>query len=485
MANLDLTCNNPPGALVGSPYSHTFGVSGGTPPYIWMVDDTTLPDGLFEDRFQFLDTGTIRGTPTGLDFVGDSHVFNVQIGVITEAGDTGSLVCQITVYRDNLPLAASCNGLPGGAVGVPYNHAMAAVGGVAPYLFTITSGGLPDGLSLAGDGTISGTPTTLGIFAFFVHVAGSGAGPNNSDDISCSISIGAVTPNDVVQMYFWAFGFPAPLSATCGDPPDAVIGAGYMTFTGAFNGSNPYTFSLISGALPAGLGIDPVTGLISGTPTGPVGSYPYGVRVTDADDASIDLSCSITVRAAMALGCGSPPAGVVGVPYSHTLDASGGIPPYTFSVIAGALPNGLSLNASTGEITGTPTVSGSFGFTVHLVDSYQGGEPNTADVVCSISVTNDSGLMVHCDNPPAGQIGVFYSHKFPVFGGTAPYTWSIVDGALPPGLTLDSATGIVSGIPTTSGFYEFTVQVADSDEGITQVECSIRIKSCLLVEVSS
>ncbi len=82
-------------------------------------------------------------------------------------------------------------------------------------------------------------------------------------------------------------------------------------------------------------------------------------------------------------------------------------------------------------------------------------------------------LAIICDSPPAGVVGVPYSHAFPASGGTPPYTFSIVSGALPAGLTLDPATGIVSGTPTTAATSNFTVQVLDAGGVVATVPAAI------------
>jgi YVTN family beta-propeller protein/uncharacterized repeat protein (TIGR03803 family) len=164
-----------------------------------------------------------------------------------------------------------------------------------------------------------------------------------------------------------------------------------------------------------------------------------------------------------------PPTGTaqVGVAYSSALTASGGAPPYTFSIAIGALPPGLSLNSSTGAITGTPTTTGTYNFTAQVVDS----KGNTATASCSI-VVSPAALTL---SGPTGsaQVGVAYSSALNAAGGVAPYTFSIAGGALPPVLSLNSSTGAITGTPTTEGTYSFIAQVVDSKSNIATASCSI------------
>jgi Putative Ig domain len=171
--------------------------------------------------------------------------------------------------------------------------------------------------------------------------------------------------------------------------------------------------------------------------------------------------------------CASPPAGNVGVPYSHTFIWVGGDPPFTWSIISGSLPPGLTLDPVAGVVSGTPTMAGAFPFTVGVTDSLG----NTGSVSCSITIAASSVPAISCNNPPGAGVGTPYSHLFTVTGGTAPFSYSIISGSLPNGLSLSSGSGggLVSGTPTTAGTFPFTIQVTDSGAQTASVGCSISV----------
>jgi hypothetical protein len=168
----------------------------------------------------------------------------------------------------------------------------------------------------------------------------------------------------------------------------------------------------------------------------------------------------------LAITSTSLPDAVVGTSYSQLLSATGGSPPYTWTVSAGTLPSGITLDAPSGSLSGTATaaVVGTVGFTV--TDSV------ARTTTKSIAFRSVAPLTISTVTPlTSAPAGVPFSQILAATGGTAPYTWSLT-GSLPTGLALNTSTGQISGTPTVPGVYNFTINIADTRSQISSVPFS-------------
>ena len=190
---------------------------------------------------------------------------------------------------------------------------------------------------------------------------------------------------------------------------------------------------------------------ISSMPAHAAGAVTVKV-VTLGTSASI----AYTYNPGPALLFPAPPGGEVNVAYSDQLTVTGGTSPFTWSVSSGTLPPGLTLNASTGLLSGTPTTAGTYSFTVKVTDS--SGLSDTAPA----TVTIIPGPSMNFAPPPGGWTHTVYGYTLTETGGTSPFTWSVSSGSLPAGISLSPA-GVLSGTPTATGTSSFTVKVTDAN----------------------
>lgn len=267
-------------------------------------------------------------------------------------------------------------------------------------------------------------------------------------------------------------GVRAQLMVSTSTLPAATVGAAYSNTVTATGGTTPYAFSAMG--LPSGLTINASTGAITGTPaSSAVGTVSVTVTVTDAGkpQQTASTGLSLTVNAAQsgafAITTTSLPNGSVGASYYALISVTGGRSPFTFS--ATGLPGGLSINAVTGTISGTPTATGTASVGVSVTDSTKGtAQTATATLSLTIVAGQAGTLSITTTSLPAATVGASYSATVQAAGGATPYTFSAT--GLPSGFTINAASGTITGTPTAGqvGMNSVMVTVTDSTQPMAE-----------------
>ncbi len=227
-----------------------------------------------------------------------------------------------------------------------------------------------------------------------------------------------------------------------------------ITVTGGFGVNN---FIVVAGGLPPGVNLNGATGALSGNPT-TAGTYLFSIRDTDSyNDQATSALITIVINGPLTITTTSLPTVVTNAAYNQPVNATGGITPYTWSLFSGTPPSGLTLDSSTGRITGTPTLAGTSNFTVKVSDS--GSSATTQP----LSITVLDSLIINTTSLGGAKQGTAYSAPLSATGGAGNYTWSISAGTFTQaGLTLNASTGAIGGTPNTFGQLRFTVRLNDT-----------------------
>jgi hypothetical protein len=388
--SLPSTCTN---ATAGNAYNCSIAITGGTPPYTIPNPPTGLPKGvtasisgnnvvLMGTPAQQQSVGRLR--PASLQFHPAASVIidNVGITVADSKGNTATINFSISISGATTALAITTSSpLPGGTAGTAYSAMITASGGSGNYTWSIT--GLPSGLSYSTSGTpsttISGTTDVVGTATVNVTVTDSETPP---------VMVNATFQLTIAQA--------AALSITTTSLPGGTINSSYNQTLAAMGGVTPYSWTKASGNLPTGLSLSSA-GAISGT-LGATGTFTFTVQVSDAEmpAQTKQASLSITVTSgtsSLTITTASPLAGATqGQSYSTMITASGGTQPYSWALgSSSSLPPGFSPLMSgtpSATISGTPTATGTFKFTLVVTDAAS----NTASATFLLTVTGSSTL---------------------------------------------------------------------------------------------
>ncbi len=328
----------------------------------------------------------------------------------------------------------------------------------------IGAGSLPSGVILnPATGMLAGTPPASQITSFRVDanyqlLTGGPVVYSRTYTFATDIRASLVTASPL-----------AP--ATAGVAMTRTITASTSSFWDVGSTTLPQTISV---NFPSGAGTSISFSGIFPSVASPT-SYTAQVYANTAGNINQSLfrNYAITVNPAPSLSPNLSPA-LISTPYSAALTVNGGTPPFTYTLLGGTLPIGLTLNASTGQISGTPAVLGTMTFSAQVTDT----NGATASNFFSITV-QPLPLSINSAPLPDGTVGQPYAFSITANGGIAPYSFSLISGSLPPGLTFRQ-DGLISGTPTTAGLFPFDVTVTDALRQTASLHLGITIAPALL-----
>ncbi|WP_456619029.1 putative Ig domain-containing protein [Bradyrhizobium sp. P5_C12] len=425
--------------------------AGGTVPLSYGVSPP-LPAGLSFSAT----TGAITGTPT-VTSATTTYTVTVTDANTTTASNTFSLTVNGAVTATQSIASVT---LTAGHATTSFTPVTGG-GGTAPLSYGV-SPSLPAGLSLnPSSGAVTGTPSSASATATYTVTVTDANSATASNTFSLTVN-GAVTATQAVPSK----------SLTVN-----VATASFTPVTGA-GGTSPLGYG-VSPALPAGLSFNPATGAVTGTPTAISSTTTYTVTVTDANSATATATFSLAINAAVtatqSIASKTLTQNAAAAPFTP-VTGSGGTSPLAYSIAPG-LPAGLTLNASTGAISGTPTATlGATTFTVTVTDANTATASNTFSLTISGAVTATQAV---------ASTVLTANHATTTFtpvtggGGTAPLSFG-VSPTLPAGLTFGTSNGSISGTPTaTIGATTFTVTVTDANSATATSTFSLTVNGAV------
>ena len=519
--SLTITTSSLPGGTAGAPYSASLAVTGGTGPYTWSVQSGQLAPGLSLSA-----SGIISGTPS------TEGVYTVTMQVLDITG-------QKLLKSFNLAIAAALVitsvTLPNGTAETAYSATLSATGGGAPYSWSVVSGDLPPAVTLASGGTFAGTPSTAGSYSFTVQAQDSvGARATKALGISLalppvSVSVSPAAANlcaGQTQQFTanvlgtkktgvaWKVNGVVGGGAGTGSISSiglytalSTIASSFSVTVTAASQANPSATaqSIVTLQVPIAVQVSPGSAALSARQT-----QQFTATVTGTANTAVTWSLNSAVGTISSGGLYTAPATLgslqtVTVTATSVADTSKAAtanvtitPPVTVSLT----PTAATMLPAQAQ-TFTPTVGGTTNTSVTWSIAPATGvissdglytapaiiSSTTSVTVAATSVADATKsasaaialippVQITTSSLPGGTAGTAYNATVSATGGVAPYTWSIPSGQLPPGTSLSTSSGAISGTPTTAGSYNVTMKATDAAGYQATAVLAIAIAAC-------
>lgn len=422
--------------LPGDDYNVVLTASGGTAPYTYSLNFGRLPQGLSISGTDV--TGQISGTPTesgNFRFYAQATDVNGFVGVSSE------YVLEISVPELSILPAQ----VPNATTGVFYEQVFTGIGGIAPYTYSLAPGSvLPLGIEFNVD-RIIGTARRAGTFAFTITAT-------DANGFQVSQNYDLTVPVPSISFFPGGSGGTYQL-------PEAAAGTAYSQEFIGNGGTAPYTYTLSNGMTPPPAGLRMVGSFLTGE-VSVAGEYNFNITARDVYGfTSAPQNYSIlSVEPDIRIQPTNLPPMYVDIQFRQTLTCIGGAAPFLYTLLDGVLPVGLELGTA-GVIAGIPIVEGPYEFTILATDKngftgsefYQ-GVVNPRNVITILPEFLEPG---YATGVYTQQLESESEYDYGAF------TYAIVGGSLPNGLTL-SSTGLISGRPVQVGQRTFVVSSTDS-----------------------
>lgn len=424
-------------------YSFTFpGVGNGA---TYSVIEGALPEGVTLD--------SSAGTLTGPATVTGDFTFTIQ-----KSNESGTVSKAYTLQVIHVAPVLVTTSLDRATIGVPYSMQLKATG--LDIVYSISSGTLPAGITLDPDtGVISGTPTVSG--SPYLNIKASNSG--GYDTLGSTFHVDEV----------------APMMVTTSLPSGKVKDPYYAKIEGI---GEALAYSVYSGSLPSGLVLNASTGEITGTPTtAVVSNVSFAVRNSGGTVRRTITMTIFTQNPTIATETFTD--GIVGSSYTQTLTGEG--TSNTVTISKGELPPGLRINSSSGSVTGTPTARGTYTFTITKTNV-----SGTVSKEFTLTVKYATPTFTTPASGPLKDAVIGQNYSVVIYGvGVIPtdgITYSIIEGQLPPGISLDpQPTSLrLLGTPTTPGNYTFTILKSNLD-GEASRQFSINVPGAQVASLSN